>query len=153
MRVGASITGFLTACAVLAAGCKDVDTSKQIEALQAQVLADREALRLDAETRDPTRTNLKASYVDSAVMRIQETSNPERPYVGYVRIKWRFEYTDGRPLGDAVFDYVYALTRDGEWIKADEAEIPPDLPRPAGTGAGDDGFPLPKESATAKRPA
>ena len=140
----------LAALAALALpACSKIDTSKQVEELKAQIRADQEKLRHDAETRDPVRTNLKASFVDTAVMAVRPTSNPERPYVGYVRIKCNFEYTDGRPLGDAVFDYVYALTPDNRWIKADEAEFPPET---GGTGA-DDAAPLPQESATAKRPA
>lgn len=128
--------------------CSKNDTSKQVEELKAQIRADQEMLRVDAETRDPSRKNLKAAFVDTAVMAVRPTSNPDRPYVGYVRIKWNFELTDGQVLGDAVFDYVYALTPDNRWIKADEAEFPPE----AGGGA-DDGAPLPKESATAKLPA
>lgn len=143
--------GFLMAlaAAALALGaCSKTDTSKQVEELKAQIRADQEMLRHDAETRDPARTNLKASFVDTAVMAVRPTSNPERPYVGFVRIKWNFEYTDGRPLGDAVFDYVYALTPDNRWIKADEAEFPAEHP-----SGSDDAAPLPKESATAKLPA
>lgn len=137
--------------ALVLTACSKADTAQQVEELKAQIRADQEMLRHDAETRDPARTNLKASFVDTAVMAVRPTSNPDRPYVGYVRIKWSFEYTDGRPLGDAVFDYVYALTPENRWIKADEADFPP---RTGGSGSGaDDGAPLPKESATAKRPA
>jgi len=135
---------------VIALGaCSKIDTSRQVEELKAQIRADQEMLRLDAETRDPSRKNLKATFVDTAVMAVRPTTNPDRPYVGYVRIKWNFELTDGRVLGDAVFDYVYALTPDKRWIKADEAEFPPET----GGGKGDDQAPLPQESATAKLPA
>jgi hypothetical protein len=133
----------LTAVSLALAACKNDDTAQKIERLKVQIRADQELLRVEAETRDPARTNLKAEFVDTSVMSMRPTSNPERPYVGYVRVQWRFSYTDGRPLGDAVFDYVYALTSDNRWIKADEAEFPPE----AGTRDGvDDRAPLPKES-------
>ena len=132
-------------------GCWDgPDTSKLIEELQAQIKKDQEALRIDAETRDPARTNLKARFVDTSVMGIRPTTNPDRPFVGFVRIQWHFDYTDGRNLGDAVFDYIYARTPDARWIKADEAEIPPDAlkDRPASPAA-----PLPAESPAGRKPA
>lgn len=140
------------AAALALSGCTDkVPRSKLIEELQRQVAADRERLRVDAETRDPTRTNLKATYVETSVMGLRPTKNPERPYVGFVRIQWRFDYKDGRPLGDAVFDYVYARTDDARWVKADDAEIPPDLPRPPG---GTDKAPvLPLDSSQSPAPA
>src|SRR5688500_1240628 len=110
MRTPAILFIALVAAALALPACKDDDTAKQVERLKLQVKADQEMLRIDAETRDPSRTNLKATFVDTSVLALRPTSNPDRPYVGHVRIKWRFEYTDGRPLGDAVFDYVYALT-------------------------------------------
>lgn len=140
----------VTAFSLALGACKHDDTAKKIEDLKLQIRADQELLREEAETRDPSRTNLKAEFVDTSVMAVRPTSNPERPWVGYVRVQWRFTYTDGRPLGDAVFDYVYALTPDARWIKADEAEFPPEGGNREGV---DDSPPLPKESATAKRPA
>lgn len=126
--------------------------AKLIEELQRQVEQDQEKLRVDAETRDPARKNLKATFVRTSVMGMQPTKNPERPYVGFVRIQWHFDYTDGRPLGDAVFDYVYARTADARWVKADEAEIPPEVPRP--TGGGDNEAPaLPLDAAQSPSPA
>ena len=127
--------------------------AKLIQELQTQIEQDKEKLRVDAETRDPARKNLKATFVQTSVMGMQSTSNPERPYVGFVRIQWHFDYTDGRPLGDAVFDYVYARTDDARWIKADEAEIPADVPRPAGSGSGDKAPPLPLDSSQSPSPA
>ena len=139
----------LTASSLIFGACKKDDTALMIEDLKVQIRADQELLRVEAETRDPSRKNLKAEFVDTSVMAVRPTSNPERPYVGYVRVQWRFTYTDGSPLGDAVFDYVYARTPDKRWIKADEAEFPP----ASDAQKGDDGPPLPVESATAKRPA
>jgi hypothetical protein len=134
----------LAAVSLSLAACKTDDTAKKIEDLKIQIRADQELLRAEAETRDPSRKNLKAEFVDTSVMAVRPTSNPERPYVGYVRVQWRFSYTDGRPLGDAVFDYVYALTPDSRWIKADEAEFPAE----AGSRDGvDDKPPLPQEAA------
>lgn len=136
---------------VLALGaCQGDDTARQIELLKAQVKSEQEALRVDAETRDPSRKNLKATFMETSVMSMRPTSNPERPAVALVRIKWHFDYTDGRPLGDAVFDYIYARTASGQWVKADEAEIPADM---RGTGGGADDAAPPEPSPSAKSPA
>ena len=132
--------------------CEGNDTARQIEQLKAQVKSDQEMLRVDAETRDPSRKNLKATFMDTSVMSIRPTSNPERPMVAFVRIKWHFDYTDGRPLGDAVFDYVYARLPNGQWVKADEAEIPEEIRGSGGSGA-DDAAPPEPPSSTSKVPA
>jgi len=106
--------------------------SAEIERLQAKVLADRDFLIQEAENADPTRKDLKVTFVDSSIMDIRPTNNEQRPYVGHVRIRWTFAHADGRPIGDAVWDYVYALTPDHQWVKADEAPVPvstPDVPK------------------------
>jgi hypothetical protein len=141
----------VAASLALATSCKEDDTAKQVEELKLQVKSELDALRLDAETRDPSRTNLKATFVDTSVLALRPTSNPDRPYVGHVRIKWRFEYTDGRPLGDAVFDYVYAMTPDKKWIKADDPNLGPEFVPPSKDTSEDP--PVPAQSATARRPA
>ncbi len=120
--------------------------SAEIERLQAKVIADREFLIEEAANADPSRKDLKVTFVDSRIMDIRPTNNAQRPYVGHVRIRWTFAHADGRPIGDAVWDYVYALTPDHQWVKADEAPVPfstPDVPKddaptiaPTPAGAG-----------------
>ena len=93
-----------------------------IDALQKKLATDQPALQHEAETRDPTRPGLHATFEQSSIMSMRSTTNPERPEVAYVRIKWMFHNADGSPLGEAVFDYIYALTKDQQWVKADEAD-------------------------------
>ena len=139
---------FAAAAAVLAlSACDESAVNKRVESLQKQIRDDQELLAIEAETSDPARKNLEADFVESSVMSIRPTSNPERPYVGYVRIKWRFRQTDGKPVGDVVWDYIYAQTPDQRWIKADEADI-----EPAKQGGTRDTDPLPDARAT-RRPA
>lgn len=92
----------------------------RLERLQKKLDADRPALAHDAETRDPSRTDLKALFKESSIMALRETANPKRPWVAYVRVKWHFTHADGREVGDAIFDYIYALDPEDHWIKADE---------------------------------
>lgn len=137
---------------LLSFGCKqEAVRSVEIERLQAKVAADREMLIRDAETADPSRTDLKVTFVDSSIMDIRPTNNEQRPYVGHVRIRWSFAHTDGRPIGDAVWDYVYALTAERQWIKADDAPVPVTTP----PRAVDDATPevTPAAGGTAVKPA
>lgn len=125
---------------LLGSGCERPDRrGVEIARLQAQIESDLAFLVRDAETADPSRTNLKVKFVESSIMDIRETTNPERPWVGHVRIKWKFEYDDGRPLGFSAWDYVYALDKTGRWFKADEVQegdpvpklpVPPSPPEP-----------------------
>ena len=143
----------VVAVALALGACQGSDTARQVEELKAQVSRDQEMLRVDAETRDPSRTNLKATFMDTSVMSMRPTSNPDRPTVAYVRIKWHFDYKDGRNLGDAVFDYIYARTADGRWIKADEADLAPeDRGKGGGSAPHDDAVP-PLSSDSSKAPA
>jgi hypothetical protein len=155
------------------AGCKDDIRTQRLDRLQAQLDADRPMLTHAAETSDPARADLKATFVESSIMEFRQTSNPDRPWVAYIRIHWKFAHADGRPVGDAVWDYIYAMEPSEKWIKADEAvpgasalPSPPALPAitPAsapngGTGSGGTGNPrhsLPAEpslSTSVIRPA
>lgn len=132
----------LTLALLLAAGCNSPDPrSSEIDRLQAQLDKDRTFLTDDARTADPSRTDLVVTFVESSIMDIRPTQNPDRPYVAHVRIKWKFDKTDGRTLGYAAWDYVYALDKDRRWFKADESQpgdptlpaprIPDDSPTPA----------------------
>lgn len=109
--------------ALLCAGCPFGDKRMaRIAKLQAKLLEDRPKLQHDAETGDPTRTDLVAIWEDQSIMQFEPTSNPDRPYVAQVRIKWMFKHTDGRPIGEAVFDYVYALDPQERWVNAADPE-------------------------------
>ncbi len=116
----------------LLSACATTDPrSSEIDRLQAQLDRDREFLSNDAATADPSRPDLKATFVESSIMDIRPTNNPDRPYVAHVRIKWKFDHADGRALGYAVWDYVYAIDKTGRWFKADEAQPgDPALPVP-----------------------
>ena len=103
--------------------CKEDRRSERIDKLQKVLAADRDRLARDAETRDPTRPDLKANWAESSIMQLRETANPERPWVAYVRVRWHFKHADGREIGDSVFDYVYALDPQERWMKADD--VPP----------------------------
>lgn len=146
----AASTAFV-AVAVGMSGCEESAVTRQVESLQKQIQADQELLAVEAETSDPARKNLEADFVESSVMSIRPTSNPERPYVGYVRIRWRFRQTDGKPVGDVVWDYIYAQTPDQRWIKADEAEA--ELPPRQKPGGTRDTGPFPDARTHARRPA
>jgi len=93
--------------AVLAlSACKEDRRSERIDKLQKVLDGDRERLAHEAQSRDPKRPDLQASWVDSSIMQLRETHNPARPWVAYVRVKWHFKHADGREIGDAIFDYV-----------------------------------------------
>lgn len=120
-RVRVPALGLLLAALVAgAAACQRDMRSERLDHLQAKLAEDRAALQHDAETRDPSRPDLVASFVDSSIVQLRETANPKRPWVAYVRIRWHFAHKDGRQVGDALFDYVYALDPAEHWMKADE---------------------------------
>ena len=112
--------------------CKEDLRSVRLDKLQKVLMTDRDRLAHEAETRDAARPDLKAAWKDSSIMQLRETANPARPWVAYVRVKWHFTHADGREVGDAIFDYVYALDPQERWTKADELApgetitIPPD---------------------------
>src|SRR5688500_1120779 len=91
-------------------GCTTQDPrSSEIDRLQAQLDKDRDFLTEDARTADPSRTDLEVTFVESSIMDIRPTQNADRPYVAHVRIKWKFDKSDGTTLGYSVWDYVYAI--------------------------------------------
>ncbi len=107
--------------AAAAAGCYREDfRAKQIGRLEAQLGQDRPALAIEAQSSDPARPDLRASFVRQSIMSMLPTQNPDRPWVAYVRIQWHFDRSDGTKVGDAIWDYVYALDREERWFKADE---------------------------------
>lgn len=118
----------VVAATVAVAGCTRDLREERLDKLQQKLDADRASLQHEAETRDPTRTDLKASFVQSSIVQLRETNNPARPWVGYVRVQWHFQHADGRPIGDSLFDYVYYLDPQDHWIRADESTTP--IPAP-----------------------
>jgi len=135
--------------APFALGCQRDMRTERIDHLQTKLLEDRPALKHQAETSDPARADLVAAFVDSSIVQYRETANPKRPFVAYVRIKWHFTHKDGRDVGDAVFDYVYALDPQEHWTKADDAA---DAPVPGAPASKPRDGALPA-SLTAPKPA
>ena len=125
----------LLAASTSLSACSQDQRSVRIDKLKVQLAADRDRLAREAETRDPSRPDLKASWVEHSIMSLRETRNPGRPWVAYVRIRWHFRHADGRDVGDSLFDYIYALDPNEQWIKADDAP-PPESEKPK------DGIPL-----------